>query len=125
MKKLIAIFLLLFLVVACTSTYDAHPAYSKPKKVSSRYIGKKIILFILNNGAPYSKISTSNNHFIYLWRSETKWFEPHKKEDEIFLNENQICKLRIYTNSKKIITNIVAENNDRQNLSVDACRDYL
>lgn len=92
----------------------------------SAFLGKKITLFILSNGAPYHKRRTPNGGAVYAWNSRTLTLLPRTRppwDDDHFMESE--CEIRIYTEANGRVRSIFALNDPSHDWDPSACADYL
>ena len=123
--KLVAV---LLLVSGCFRSPDSNATHVT-QMTHSAYLGKRMILFILDNGSPYLKKHLKHGGYHYKWhsgdnsliglQSRQRW---EGREDRFLESE---CEVDIYVSSKDRIVSIFAYTDWSKRWDVDACARYL
>ena len=112
----------LFLLAGCATAPSSQAPTRSVQMRHSAYLGKKIGLFIIGTGAPYSK-QHYGNKTVYAWNSQRALPFTRRHRGEQWMKG--ICEVRIYTKSDDRIYAIYALENDSENWDIDACAEYL
>jgi len=129
MKYLTIIFITVLLLIGCAGSSGRAVSPSSVQMTHSAYLGKSIMLFILDNGTPYAKKQLKTGKLLYAWNSRRSGFSTniprtrwdHEKRD--FMRSE--CEVRITTSVKGKILFITARNDIRKDWDADSCADYL
>jgi len=129
MKYLASISATVLLLIGCAGPSGRVVSPSSVQMTHSAYLGKSIMLFILDNGTPYAKKQLKTGKRLYAWNSRRSGFGTYiprtrwNDEERDFMRSE--CEVRITTSSKGKILSIAARNSIRKNWDVNSCADYL
>jgi len=121
----VAVISVLFLAGCVEST--ATGSVSRVQMRHSAYLGKKLGVFILGNGAPYHSSRLSGGGKVYAWNSKIPDIYPYSLGSEKAMDHfvESACEIRIYTDSTDRIRRIDALNDPARDWDVSACAAYL
>jgi len=118
---------LLVLLNGCSGLSGSSVSPSRVQMTHSAYLGKKLGIFILGNGAPYHSKVLSNGSKVYAWNSKIPVRHPYLSSLDGAMDHfsDSECEIRIYTGADGRVSHIVALNDPGKDWDADACADYL
>ncbi len=127
MKYLFGSIAALLVWTGCSGVSGSTVTPRRVEMTHSAYLGKKLGVFILENGAPYQSKMLSNGTKMYAWNSKIPVRHPYTSSLDKVMDHfsDSECEIWIYTGTDGRISRIVALNDTGRDWDADACADYL